>query len=392
MTIDIATATPPETKRSYVLFSGGSFFGRVIKWVALTVVTLGIYRFWAMTGLRRSLWSATHVEGDHLRYHGTGKELFIGFLIALAILIPFYALGFGLQFMGPIATLVGFAIMFVVGFLLTPYALFRRRRYLLTRTSWRGIRFHMQGSAWRYVGAWLFWTILSVITLGIAFPWRQAKLDRMLTEVSYFGNQQFSYSATAKDYFQALLIVYVIFFFPAAILLLAAVFTQGKALAFLPVAFLLSMVLWPVAFAAIFRLQVRSTKIGDTSFESNISASKYYGAYIIHAVIVGVGVSIVGAIAGIAAFSMASSGLDQGLEGFESSMFSITFLPVFALYYGVLLFANMMVLQVMMFEWKMSSIVVFNAHSVKDAIASGDLENAVGMGLADTLDAGFEVV
>jgi len=388
MTIDTAAATPPETKRSYVLFSGGSFFGRVIKWVALTVVTLGIYRFWAMTGLRRSLWSATHVEGDHLRYHGTGKELFIGFLIALAILIPFYALGFGLQLMGPIATLVGFAIMFVVGFLLTPYALFRRRRYLLTRTSWRGIRFHMQGSAWRYVGAWLFWTILSVITLGIALPWRMAKLDRMLTEVSYFGNQRFSYTATPKEYFTALLPAYAIAF----ILFIPIALVGPSVIIAALVAPFLTFFTWPYIAADIFRLQVRSTKIGDSSFESNIGASKFYGAYIIHAVIVGVGVSIVGAIASALAIGFATMNAGQGLENIQSSMFSITFLPVFALYYGVLLFANMMVLQVMMFEWKMSSIVVFNAHSVKDAIASGDLENAVGMGLADTLDAGFEVV
>ncbi|WP_057463114.1 DUF898 family protein [Pseudovibrio sp. POLY-S9] len=386
MTIDIAQENPGSPKRSYILFSGGSFFGRIMTWVTLTVATLGIYRFWAMTGLRRSLWSATHLEGDHLRYHGTGKELFIGFLIALAILIPFYALGFGLQFMGPIATIVGFGIMFVVGFLLTPYALFRRRRYLLTRTSWRGIRFHMQGSAWRYVGVWLFWTILSVITLGIALPWRMAKLDRMLAEASYFGNQQFSYSAKAKNYFDALIPVYAITLLPVAFILIAAMYTQGKALAFLPLVVLLSMVLWPLAMARIFRLQANSTKIGDTGFESYIGASKFYGAYIIHGVIVGVGISIVGAVGTLLAVTVGVQ-----LEP-QSGFFSLAFLPVFALYYGVLLFANMMVLQVMLFEWKMSSMVVINAHSVKDAIAAGDLENAVGMGLADTLDAGFEVI
>ncbi|KZL03292.1 MULTISPECIES: DUF898 family protein [unclassified Pseudovibrio] len=382
MTIEVAQENPGSPKRSYILFSGGSFFARVMKWVTLTVITLGIYRFWAMTGLRRSLWSATHLEGDHLRYHGTGKELFIGFLIALAILIPFYALGFGLQFMGLIATIIGFAIMFVVGFLLTPYALFRRRRYLLTRTSWRGIRFHMQGSAWRYVGAWLFWTILSVITLGIALPWRMAKLDRMLAEVSYFGNQQFSYSATPKNYFDALLPAYalvVVLFIPIA-LIGPSVFAAAI------IAPMLTFFTWPYIAADIFRLQVNSTKIGDAGFESHIGASKFYGAYIIHAVIVGVGVAIVGAIGTLLTLTIGVQ-----IEP-ESGFFSLAFLPVFALYYGVLLFANMMVLQVMLFEWKMSSMVVINAHSVKDAIAAGDLENAVGMGLADTLDAGFEVI
>ncbi len=388
MTIEFPGQAPLSTKRSFVFFAGGEFFGRILKWVSLTVITLGIYRFWAMTGLRRALWSATHLEGDSLRYHGTGKELFIGFLIALAILVPFYALGFALQFLGPVATIIGFGVMIIVGFLITPYALFRRRRYLLTRTSWRGIRFHMQGSAWRYVGAWIFWTILSVITLGIAFPWRQAKLDKMLAEASYFGNQQFSYTATGKDYFRALLVVYAIAFVPIVLSVLAAFATEGIALAAIPFFLLFPLLLLPYAFARIFRLQVGATKIGDMAFESHISASKFYGAYIIHSVIVGVGVGIVGVV-GVGLIVGVGAGLNPESA---AGLASVTTIPLIALYYGVLLFANMMVLQVMMFEWKMSSIIVFNAHSVMDAIASGDLENAVGMGLADALDAGFEVV
>ncbi len=388
MTFETSGQAPLSQKRSSVFFSGGSFFGRVLKWVALTILTLGIYRFWAMTGLRRSLWSATQLEGDHLRYHGTGKELFIGFLIALAILVPFYALGFGLQFLGPVATVIGFGVMIIIGFLITPYALFRRRRYLLTRTSWRGVRFHMQGSAWRYVGAWIFWTILSIITLGIAFPWRQAKLDRMLTEASYFGNVQFSYSAKAKDYFDALLVVYAVALIPTALLVFAAFFTEGKSLALMSFVAFVVMLFIPYAFARIFRVQVDSTKIGDMAFKTYISASKFYGAYIIHAVVVGVGAIVIGLIAGVLIAGVGMNMSPANAAGFVS----FATIPLIALYYGVLLFANMMVLQVMMFEWKMSSIIVFNAHSVMDAIASGDLENAVGMGLADALDAGFEVV
>ncbi len=48
----------------------------------LGLVTLGIYRFWAKTRLRRYLWSHVSMEGDRLEYTGRGIELFIGFLIA----------------------------------------------------------------------------------------------------------------------------------------------------------------------------------------------------------------------------------------------------------------------------------------------------------------------
>ena len=53
----------------------------------LTIVTLGIYRFWAKTRIRRYLWSQTEFLGDRFEYTGTGKELLIGFLIVFAFLI-----------------------------------------------------------------------------------------------------------------------------------------------------------------------------------------------------------------------------------------------------------------------------------------------------------------
>jgi uncharacterized membrane protein YjgN (DUF898 family) len=55
----------------------------------LLALTLGIYRFWLTTDTRRFLWSNTEVLGEPLEYTGTARELLIGFLIAVAILIPF---------------------------------------------------------------------------------------------------------------------------------------------------------------------------------------------------------------------------------------------------------------------------------------------------------------
>ena len=62
--------------------------GIVVKNLVLTVITLGIYRFWARTRLRRYFWSNITISGEPLEYTGTGRELFVGFLIALAVLLP----------------------------------------------------------------------------------------------------------------------------------------------------------------------------------------------------------------------------------------------------------------------------------------------------------------
>ena len=50
----------------------------------LRILTLGIYHFWGKTEVRRRIWSAVRLNGEPLEYTGTGKELFIGFLVATA--------------------------------------------------------------------------------------------------------------------------------------------------------------------------------------------------------------------------------------------------------------------------------------------------------------------
>jgi uncharacterized membrane protein YjgN (DUF898 family) len=75
-----------------VAFSGdrGEFFHLVKRGAGLEFITLGFYRFWLATDMRRHLWSNTHVDGDAAEYTGRAKELLIGFLVALAILVPVY--------------------------------------------------------------------------------------------------------------------------------------------------------------------------------------------------------------------------------------------------------------------------------------------------------------
>ena len=64
------------------------YVGLVMRGALLELVTVGFYRFWLATDMRRHLWSHTSVEGDAPEYTGTAKELFIGFLFALAIIVP----------------------------------------------------------------------------------------------------------------------------------------------------------------------------------------------------------------------------------------------------------------------------------------------------------------
>src|SRR5262249_55974098 len=142
------------------------FYWRLlIRGAVLLMVTLGIYRFWLTTDVRRFLWSNTEIAGEPLEYTGTALELVLGFLVAIAILIPIYA-GFFLAALdlGLLGKLSGVIVFAALG-LLGQYAIYRARRYRLTRTVYRGLRFHQEGSAWEFAFRATLWWIATVLSL-----------------------------------------------------------------------------------------------------------------------------------------------------------------------------------------------------------------------------------
>src|ERR1700712_3715018 len=122
-----------------MMFSGdrGEFRRLVTRGAGLELITAGFYRFWLATDIRRHLWSNTDIDGDAAEYTGRARELLIGFLIALAIIVPVYLAYFlaGLEAerIRAFASFPLLAFLYVFG----QFAIYRARRYRLTRTVWR---------------------------------------------------------------------------------------------------------------------------------------------------------------------------------------------------------------------------------------------------------------
>src|SRR4051794_27315430 len=119
-----------------------SFFDRrsdfrrlVFRGALLEFVTVGFYRFWLATDMRRHLWSHTSVEGDAAEYTGTTKELFLGFLFALAILAPIYLLYFLVALEAERWKAFASTPLGIFYYLFFQFAIYRARRYRLTRTG-----------------------------------------------------------------------------------------------------------------------------------------------------------------------------------------------------------------------------------------------------------------
>lgn len=200
----------------------------------LTIVTLGIYAFWARTRERRYLWSRTRFIDDRLEWTGTGLELFVGYLMALLFfLLPLALLNLLLQGMilqghpGAAGLLV--FVLYILLLYLIGVAIFRAIRYRLSRTFWHGIRggSDTQGLAYGWQHLWR--TILGFLALGLMVPWSMTSLwNRRWGEMS-FGPYRFEANADWNHVIGRYLIFYLS---PIALLILFAVLGMTGAVAF----------------------------------------------------------------------------------------------------------------------------------------------------------------
>jgi hypothetical protein len=173
----------------------GPMFRLALKTGVLTVLTLGMYRFWMKTRMRRYYWSSIRPGGVPLEYAGRGSEKLLGFLTAVVVL-AFYigVVNLALMFFS-FSLFEGNSPAYLLSFLgLMPmyfFAQYRARRYVLARTRWRGIRFGMapgvRGYIWR---AAVHWGV-TLVTLGILWPRMTFALEKYRTDRTFYGDHVF---------------------------------------------------------------------------------------------------------------------------------------------------------------------------------------------------------
>jgi uncharacterized membrane protein YjgN (DUF898 family) len=192
---------PPPPASAIVLAEGGTLFAMRVLNLLLSLLTLGIYSFWGKAKTRKYVCGQTEFAGDRFAFHGTGRELLLGWLRAL----PFFAFIFlfptmlPLGWRNPWSPVVAQAAVFLALAVLWPVARAGAHRYRLNRMSWRGIRFSFRGSTWKYMLASLGGSILTALTLGFYGAFREVELRRRLLDETYFGNRSFRYHGKAID-------------------------------------------------------------------------------------------------------------------------------------------------------------------------------------------------
>jgi uncharacterized membrane protein YjgN (DUF898 family) len=388
----------------------------------LTLITLGIYRFWMTTRYRGHMWASTRLKGTAFEYTGTAVEILIGFLVFLAILVPIYALSFVSAFdLGLVSTLASVAFVGLLAFLFA-FSLYRSRGYQLARTLWRGIRFRQTGSGLWFATLMMMWATLTVVSLGLAFPFMRAHLERYRVNNTSFGDRAFRSTASAGGLLLPFAIYWVISLLPLAAALayglasghlldlptyLVSDPTSDESTAFIldpdaPQELALMLVsiasafswsvaaivlLWPYYRAREFRAFVAAASLGETRFESTLTASAIYGRYLIWGLvtigfIILLGLAMFGATALVGSIAVMAQSDAVGYLMIAGAIVG------YALLITLLGGAKIVYLTAPIFALKANSITVIRADALDEVVARRATQSAFGDDFAAGWDFG----
>lgn len=183
----------PQHFKLFFHGKGGRYFGIWAVNVILTILTLGIYYPWAKAAVRKYIWNETELDGDRFVFHGTGKEMFRGFIIAYGLIAAMFAVTFFFP--------LGILLLYLGFILLAPIAIFGAWRYRLSRTSWRGIYFSFRGKIGDFIKLYYTQLFFTIITFGIYAPWMRVAIMKYLFGHSQMGQYELSFKGEGGELF-----------------------------------------------------------------------------------------------------------------------------------------------------------------------------------------------
>ena len=160
----------------------GEYFRIWVVSLFLSVVTLGIYSAWGKVRKKRYLYAHTELDGTGFEFRATPLAILRGRVIALVLLGGFALSGHVL----PIMQLVFIIILLA----LTPWIVVAASRFNARNSAWRNITFSFNGGFWEAARVFLALGLLSVVTLGLMYPYARMRRARFIIEHHRFGDTQ----------------------------------------------------------------------------------------------------------------------------------------------------------------------------------------------------------
>jgi len=166
--------------------SGAEYFRIWIVNIALTLLTLGIYSAWAKVRNKQYFYGNTRLAGGSFEYTASAINILKGRLIVVGMFIA-YHLAATFQ---PVLALV-LALIIVP---LLPWIVIKAVGFNLRYSSYRGLRFAFDGGYWEALRVYLLWPLAGIVTLGLAYPYAVWRRKQFLVTRARYGRSPFDFT------------------------------------------------------------------------------------------------------------------------------------------------------------------------------------------------------
>lgn len=249
--------------RVYFESHGTHLFYEVFICSVLTLVTFGMYLPFAKTRIRKAIWSSTSLAGHQFHYAGDAWILFRSYLIIVGLyfigvslfawsaellssLLASLMSGTNAEIFSYVSAVVITVITNSTWILVFAVGGYLGLRYLAHCTSYRNHPVQMsQASLPLYVKKSFVGTLLSILTLGIYYPWLSYELKKMRIEALSYGPYSFQFKLPRAEYVRS--------FFVGAFL---TIITFG--------------IYYPFFHAHMFEMMMENTHIGPVRMSSQV--------------------------------------------------------------------------------------------------------------------------
>ena len=311
------------------------------------------------------------------------------------------------------------AIGLLILALLGEYALYRARRYRLTRTVFRGVRFDQHGSAWLYALRALAWWATVIVTLGLAYPWQQASIERFKMRHTSYGDLPGRFEGSASQLFLRGLPLWLAVAAPVVIAVVAMVrlvdwdalsgvlaqgddatmsdlikgnpqlgLAAGLVFGAVGVSSLIAVVTYPLFKAVVLRWWISGLRFGAVTVTSRLRIGQIYRAYLrflLYLLLFMVAVGLIGGIGIFVAGNLVRQVHDSKLNELFASIITVVV-------YIVVMLGTSTIYQVVVAAglWRLGAQTAELAEpqALDNVHAGGTASSALGEGLADALGVG----
>lgn len=200
-----ATTAAEDPRRIPFKFSGtgGEYFRIWIVNILLSIVTLGIYSAWAKVRNKKYFYGSTTLDGSSFEYTANPISILKGRILVVAALILYQVVAI---YAPLLAGVMAIGLIFLFPWIINQALAFNARF-----SSYRNLRFHFDGKYPESFRYYILWTVLSVLSLGLAYPYTVYLRKGFMVGRSRFGESTFRFSGKPRYFYMVYIIAALVF-------------------------------------------------------------------------------------------------------------------------------------------------------------------------------------